>query len=612
MLEMRRRPNRWVWLHGPLHVPFILWDLQVVDDERHEYSPTLNLVMSMFDTAGSVRRSDSLTIEEVLAIAAVRFQARGNKSVLTTLTSELLANWNSTFSYPALEMNHAQQSGNLALVFLRAVHTIARGGTAEPIGELLGKCLHEFDERAKRLGPFEHDILILIEARQRGIPFRRHSSRPTIQLGYGAKLALTQIGVTNRTGSLAREFSKYKQLAIEVLGNAGLPVPRHIVVTNLEQAKQATASIQFPLVVKPTSTDFGKGVTVGVRDFTELETAFRDARKYGSVLIEELLPGTDFRFHILDGKCIYVTNRLPPSVIGNGVDPIEVLVAAYAKARSELPGYGPYASASISDEHVLSHLAKQNLGPKSVLEAGRVVALRENSNVSTGGTFRVVTPFVHKDNIIMAERAARVIGLDNAGLDFISPDISRSWHDIAGGICEINASPGPGDDMAYGKIIDYLLPDPLPGRIPLVVLVGEGDDAKELLSEFRSELIQREFTYGLLEAGKLEIGSREGVFSSRSSSPQALMFGLLSDPGVEVAAIQVSTQELTEGLDVAYVDLLVWLEPGNASADANSESLVARANSGVVLTNPSVKEFNLAVGAVFDRYSISGVELRGS
>ena len=62
--------------------------------------------------------------------------------------------------------------------------------------------------------------------------------------------------------------------------------------------------------------------------------------------------------------------------------------------------------------------------------------------MSTGGISIDRTEEAHPDNVEIAELAARVVGLDIAGIDFICPDISVPVRETGGGIVEVNAAPG--------------------------------------------------------------------------------------------------------------------------------------------------------------------------
>ncbi len=133
-------------------------------------------------------------------------------------------------------------------------------------------------------------------------------------------------------------------------------------------------------------------------------------------------------------------------------------------------------------DHQAERLLEQaGLTLDSVLPEGQVFYLRSTGNLSTGGTAIDQTDAIHYDNRLMAERAVKAIGLDVGGVDFISPDVARSYKDVGGAIVEVNAAPGfrmhiaPTEgtprDVA-GPVIDMLFPPGTPARIPIAAITG--------------------------------------------------------------------------------------------------------------------------------------------
>src|SRR5690606_29777937 len=262
----------------------------------------------------------------------------------------------------------------------------------------------------------------------------------------------------------------------------GLPVPRQQLVRDARRAVAAAERLGYPVVVKPLDANHGRGVSINLQDGGAVETAFEKAREHSrTVIVETFISGFDHRMLVIDGKLIAVAKRVPGHVVGDGQNPVEQLVEiANAEPRR-----------GIGNEKVLTRieldhqaLRLRGLAGKtrdSVLAPGEILYLRSTGNLSTGGTAVDMTDVVHPDNREMAIRAASAIGLDVAGIDFITPDISRSYREVGGAICEVNAAPGfrmhvaPTEgtprDVA-GPVMDMLFPPGTPSRIPIVSITG--------------------------------------------------------------------------------------------------------------------------------------------
>jgi cyanophycin synthetase len=126
-------------------------------------------------------------------------------------------------------------------------------------------------------------------------------------------------------------------------------------------------------------------------------------------------------------------------------------------------------------------LEQRDMTVSSVPGEGEVVYLQPTANLSTGGTAVDVTDVIHPDNRDHGRARHPALGLDVGGVDFITTDITRSYREVGGGICECNAAPGfrmhvaPSEgeprDVA-GPVIDMLFPDNSPSQIPIAAITG--------------------------------------------------------------------------------------------------------------------------------------------
>lgn len=301
-----------------------------------------------------------------------------------------------------------------------------------------------------------------------------------IQIGWGAAQQRMESSFTGNTSVLATRMARDKTMTTAVLASAGLPVPRSATVSDFAQAGKVAQTLGWPVVIKPSNRDQGQGVVPDIRTDAMLEQAFERAARLSPrrVIVEKHVPGDDHRMLVVGGRMMMATRRIPAGVVGDGEHTVAQLMEQVNADPRRGTGHRSMLKRLVLDDDAETRLAEQALTADSVLEPGRMVALRRTANISTGGTAVDVTAQVHPDNQRLAERAARVIGLDIAGVDLLCPDISRSWREVGAAICEVNAQPGfrphwlgdPARDV-NGEVIDWLFRDK-PARIPTAAITG--------------------------------------------------------------------------------------------------------------------------------------------
>src|SRR6185295_13261213 len=280
----------------------------------------------------------------------------------------------------------------------------------------------------------------------------------------------------------AVEIASDKRLTNQILSDLGLPVPRQMRVRGPNDAAEAAEQIGFPVVVKPLDGNHGKGVSINLTTAEQVRTAFETAAEFSSVVIVETFQeGNDYRIVVIDGKVRAVAQRVPGHVAGDGRHTIAELVEIVNQDPRRGIGHEKVLTRLELDHQALRLLEQAGLSAESVLAEGQVFYLRSTGNLSTGGTSVDKTDVIHYDNRIMAERAVKAISLDVGGVDYISPDITRSYKEAGGSIVEINAAPGfrmhtsPTEgtprDVA-GPVIDMLFPPGTPYRIPIAAITG--------------------------------------------------------------------------------------------------------------------------------------------
>jgi cyanophycin synthetase len=424
--------------------------------------------------------------------------------------------------------------------------------------------------RERSLGPTTQSLVD--EARRRGIPVTRLDDRSLIQLGYGARQQRLRASITGRTPLVAVEIAGNKDLTKKLLAESGVPVPRGEVVRTLAEAIAAAKRLGFPLVTKPLNGNHGRGVTTGIAGPEELEFGFAAAQAHGrSVIVEQYFTGHDHRILVVNGEPIAVAERLPAHVVGDGVRSIETLIAAVNADPRRGEGHEKVLTRIRIDAELANHIARAGLTLDSIPEPDRIVELRPTANLSTGGTAIDRTNAIHPDNVAIARRAAAILGLDIAGIDFIAPDIAQSVRETGGGVIEVNAAPGfrmhlePSEgsprDVA-GPVIDMLFPRGGRGRIPIVAITGT--NGKSTVTRMAGHI----FRYAGNTVG---LTSTTGVYvddmlvaKGDATGPRSARM-VLRDPGVEVAVLETARGGLLrEGLAFEEADIAAVL---NISAD---------------------------------------------
>ena len=324
--------------------------------------------------------------------------------------------------------------------------------------------------------------VILKAAENMGIPWSWNEGIGYHQLGHGCHRTRIEATITGKLPAVGVHIARRKSVTNALLRSFALPAPLSIPTNDVDEAVAAALKIRYPLVVKPMIGHKGVGITVGVSSAGELLTAFKKARKIsGSVIVEQFIPGGDVRLLVVGRKLVAAASRIPPQVTGDGERTVSQLIDIENSRRQRNPGV---ALPIEIDSDLIHTLEGQGLSLNSMLPANAVARLRTVANWSQGGTAADLTDLVHPDNADMAVRAALAVGIDVAGVDFITPDISRPYYEVGGAICEINYRPGLRVHMAAdpdckrdlgSPIIDSLFAGD--GRIDVVYAVDAGSSA---------------------------------------------------------------------------------------------------------------------------------------
>ena len=451
-----------------------------------------------------------------------------------------------------------------------AVRLVKACMTAEPfdVADAVD-ALHDLLEDV-RLGP--STAAIVEEARRRGIPVRRLNSHSLVQLGLGKNLRRVQAAMSDYTSAIAVEIAQDKDDTRRVLGNIGLPVPRGDTARTLEGALEVAEEIGYPVLLKPLDASHGRGISGRLTDEEGVRRAWPVAHEFSRrVVVERYVEGRDYRVLVVDGRVVAVAERVPAHVVGDARMTVRELIAEANRDPRRGRGHTKTLTRLPDDSVTAEFLAARGLSRDYVPQRGERVMLRATANLSTGGTSIDRTDEIHPDNVTACEMAAHIVGLDIAGIDVLSPDITVPFRENGAVIIEVNAAPGlrmhthPSEGKARSPgaaIIDMLYPPGTEDTIPVIAITGT--NGKTTTTRLAAHLFR--------QTGKV-VGftTTDGVYLQDRLVMEGDMTGpfsaniILSNPTVEVAVLETARGGiLRAGLGFDEADVGVVL---NVAAD---------------------------------------------
>lgn len=417
--------------------------------------------------------------------------------------------------------------------------------TGEPLdADRIVRALHELYEEV-RLGP--STAAIVEEARRRGIPVRRLNSRSLIQLGLGRNLRRIQATMTDYTSTIAAEIAQDKGDTKRVLGSVGLPVPAGQVAAVVDDAVGIAEEIGYPVILKPLDASHGLGISGRLDDDAAVRAAWDAAAAVSKrVVIEKFSNGRDHRVLVVNGKVVAVAERVAAHVVGDGAATVRELIERENRDPRRGIGHRKTLTRLPRDERTEEFLDQCGLTLDSVPRFGARVFLRPTANISTGGTSIDRTDEIHPDNVTACEMAAGVVGLDVAGIDVLTDDISVPFRDNQAVIVEVNAAPGirmhthPTEGHARNvaaPIIDMLYP---PGKEPTIPIVAvTGTNGKTTTVRLIAHLFRHtDRAVGFTTTDGVYLGNRL-VMEGDMTGPFSANI-ILSNPAVDVAVLETA------------------------------------------------------------------------
>ena len=396
-----------------------------------------------------------------------------------------------------------------------------------------------------RLGPSTGSIVE--EAVSRDIPFLRLGRNSLIQLGAGVNQMRFQATITCKTSNIAVDIACNKEQTKKMLNDASVPVAKGDICYDEEDLQETIDDIGYPIVIKPLDGNHGKGASINVDNWDDAVKGLKHAKEYSRrVIVEKFITGFDFRVLVINNEVIAAAQRVPAHVVGNGKNTIQELI----DITNEDPRRG-YGHENVLTEITIDRSTERlidNAGYtlSTVLPEDETLYLKSTANLSTGGTSVDVTDLMHPENVFIAERISRVIGLDICGIDIMAPNLTQSLKENGGVILEVNAAPGfrmhlaPSDGLprnVAAPVIDMLYPPGKPSRIPIISVTGT--NGKTTTTRLIAHIVKNNnykvgFTTSdgiYIQNHMMEKGDTTGPISAEY---------ILKDPNVEFAVLETA------------------------------------------------------------------------
>ncbi|KTD23636.1 cyanophycin synthetase [Legionella lansingensis] len=438
---------------------------------------------------------------------------------------------------------------------------LAEGKDYHSLAEDIAELNHLYEQ--EKLGPSTHAIVE--EAKKRKIPYARFEDSSLVILGQGRNQKKIWATVSSETNAIAVDIAANKGMTKKLLASSFIPVPAWLTIRDLDELEGAIATIGFPLVIKPINGNHGRGITTNISAKEKAIIGFKFAQEVSSeVIVEKFVEGFDYRFLLINNQVVAVAKRTPAMIVGNGIDSIQTLIDEANKDPKRGHAHENVLTSIKTDENTLAILAEKKLSLHSVLKNGEVLILKDTANLSSGGTAADVTNKVHPYNISLAERIARLVGLDVCGIDIVSKDIGLPLNGSNGAVIEVNAAPGLRMHLAPNQgtgrnvaapFIDMLYPKGSSVRIPVVAVTGTNGKTTVVrliahLAKQAKHYVGFTTTDGIYLDGKL-------IHRGDCSGPVSAM-AILREPTVDFAVLECARGGiLRSGLGFDQCDISV-------------------------------------------------------
>ena len=452
-----------------------------------------------------------------------------------------------------------------------------------------------------RLGPSTGSIVE--EAVSRGIPFLRLGRNSLIQLGAGVNQMRFQATITCKTSNIAVDIACNKEQTKKMLDEASIPVAKGDICYDEEDLQETIEDIGYPIVIKPLDGNHGKGASINVTNWDDAVKGLWHAKDYSRrVIVEKFITGFDFRVLVINNEVVAAAQRVPAHVIGNGKNNIKELIDITNEDPRRGYGHENVLTEITIDKSTERLIENAGYSLESILPEKETLYLKSTANLSTGGTSVDVTDLMHPENVFLAERISRVIGLDICGIDIMAPNLTQSLKENGGVILEVNAAPGfrmhlaPSEGLprnVAAPVIDMLYPPGKPSRIPIISVTGT--NGKTTTTRLIAHIVKNNnykvgFTTSdgiYIQNHMMEKGDTTGPISAEY---------VLKDPNVEFAILETARGGILRsglGFKVCDIGVITNIQEDHLGlSDIHNLKDLARVKSVVV---ESVKKDGWAV-----------------
>lgn len=470
-----------------------------------------------------------------------------------TRETKTLGTYNVVFSYTE------ENVGLFAAESSVAIAEALIAGTEYDLNADLQK-MREIRERV-RLGPSTGSIVE--EAVSRDIPWIRLGTNSLVQLGYGINQMRFQATITCKTSSIAVDIACNKELTKKMLDMASIPVASGSICVDEDDLAETIKKIGYPIVLKPLDGNHGKGASINVTNWEDAVSGLAFAKEYSKrIIVEKFITGFDFRILVIDNKLVAAAKRVPAHVIGNGTDTIQQLIDTTNLDPRRGYGHENVLTQIDVDRDTEDLLEKLGYTLETIPRIGEIVFLKSTANLSTGGTSVDVTDMMHPENIFLAERISRVIGLDVCGVDIMAENLTQPLKENGGVILEVNAAPGfrmhlaPSEGLprnVAAPVIDMLYPPGKSCRIPIIAVTGT--NGKTTTTRLLAHIVKNNgFKVGFTTSDGIYIQNHM-MEKGDTTGPISAEY-VLRDPTVEFAVLETARGGiLRSGLGFSLCDI---------------------------------------------------------
>lgn len=396
-----------------------------------------------------------------------------------------------------------------------------------------------------RLGPSTGSLVD--EAVARDIPWIRLGANSLIQLGYGVNQVRFQATITQNTSNIAVDIACDKEQTKNMLGAASIPVAKGDICVDEEDLRKAIDYIGYPIVLKPLDGNHGKGASINVKTWEQAIEGLQHAKKYSRrVIVERFITGYDFRVLVINNQVVAAAQRVPAHVKGDERHTIEELIAIVNKDPRRGYGHENVLTEIAVDRDTLDLIEKRSYTLQTVPPQNEIVYLKSTANLSTGGTSIDVTDLMHPENVFLAERIARIIGLDICGIDIMAPNLTQPLKESGGVVLEVNAAPGfrmhlaPSEGLprnVAAPVIDMLYPPGKPSRIPIIAVTGT--NGKTTTTRLLAHIVKNAgYRVGFTTSDGIYVQNHM-LEKGDTTGPLSTEF-ILKDPTVEYAVLETA------------------------------------------------------------------------